>query len=182
MVKYLSLHNSSFALRYFLTQMARPQGTVWHTPCFLSLGYGAVAVPCYFVFWLKSPNGDTASNFWRKKFPFFLKKNSPNPPCRAQSVSLLATDGFNETAQKCRQLRRNLSVLSGDTRQCCYSTRKKEKRKKEKDWAAVSSSSMPLGFFWWRIQPAESHDGRLPNCPPHCIYISSAVLELHDTA
>jgi len=34
MVKYLSFHNSSFALRYiFLMQMTRPH-TIRHTPCF----------------------------------------------------------------------------------------------------------------------------------------------------
>jgi hypothetical protein len=60
-------------------------------------------------FWRKSPNGDTASNFWQKKIPLFVKKNSPNLPCGAQSVSLLATDGLNDPVQKCRQLRRNLS-------------------------------------------------------------------------
>ncbi len=132
MVKYLSLHYSSFALRYFLTQMATPQCTVWHTPCFLSLGYGAVAVLCYLFFWRKSPNGDTASNFWRKKIPLFLKKNSPSLPCCEQSVSLLATDGLNDPVQKCRQLRRNLSGSVWGYSPVLLQYKKEKKKKKRK--------------------------------------------------
>jgi hypothetical protein len=114
----------------------------------LSLGNGAVAVLCYFIFGENHQIGDTASNFWRNNIPLFLKKNSPNLPCRAQSVYLLATDGFNDPVQKRRQLRRKsvglcLGILASVA--ATVLRKKKHKKKTKKTGAAVKLP--PILYF-----------------------------------
>ncbi len=58
----------------------------------------------------RSPNGNTASNFWRK-FPFFSKWICQTFPYFGESVATSLSTGYNldDPVQKCRQFRRNLS-------------------------------------------------------------------------
>jgi len=90
MVKYLSFHNSSFALRYFYN--VNGKATSWHTPCFLfgkkianfDLDYWRGAFYPGFFFWKNSEVGQLArmvgcglfskSHFVLETFDNFLSK------------------------------------------------------------------------------------------------------------
>jgi hypothetical protein len=83
----------------------------------------------------RSPNGNTASNFWRK-FPFFSQnefaKLSPIVGRVLPLVYLLATILMilYKSVANSGEIYLN---LSGDTRQCCYRTNNEYKKMKKKN-------------------------------------------------